>query len=287
MHLPLVFMNGPWRMSMGLRNLEPGDWLWIDDEHAAHVAEHARLIAERRDVVIAALPGSEDACAELLEMVVDDLLAHHGRDHRALRADPDPLGTISRLVQEDFCLLQRSDEGSYVLRAGVLCFPLHWQLRDKLGLPLRVIHGPVPGFADRLGDPADRFFSTLTVERPVWRANWALTDEPELHVPARRGHGHNVTSGDAGERLWLRIERQTLRRLPRSHAVVFGIRTLVRRLDTMVGEPGVAAAIADRIREMPEAMTRYKGFAPMHGPLLAYLDRAAGRPVAEGAAAGG
>ena len=272
---------------MGLRNLEPGDWLWIDEDHAAHVAEHARLIAERRDVVIAALPGSENACAELLEMVVDDLLAHHGRDHRALRADPDPLATVSRLVQEDFCLLQRSEDGSYVLRAGVLCFPLHWQLRDKLGLPLRSIHGPVPGFADRLGDPADRFFSALTAERPVWRANWALTDEPELHVPARRGHGHNVTSGDAGERLWLRIERQTLRRLPRSQAVVFGIRTLVRRLDSMVGEPGVAAAIADRIREMPEAMTRYKGFAPMHGPLLAYLDGAAGRPVTERAAAGG
>jgi hypothetical protein len=50
-----------------------------------------------------------------------------------------------------------------------------------------------------------------------------------------------VTVDNAGERLHLRVERQTLSRLPRSNAVLFTIRTYMNRLDTFQGRP-------DRVR---------------------------------------
>jgi hypothetical protein len=132
MELPLVFMDGPWRLSMGLRALEPGQWLWLDQHHAAETAERRRLMALRGDEVLAMLPGTEPACRELLAMVVDDLAAHHGLEHRDMRDSAEPLVVLGGLVQEDFCLLTRAADGQYVLRAGVLCFPMHWRLRDKL-----------------------------------------------------------------------------------------------------------------------------------------------------------
>lgn len=287
MQLPLVFMDGPWRMSMGLRALEPGQWLWLDERHPAETAERRRLVSESRDEVLAMQPGTEAACGELLAMVADELAAHHGGTGALERASTQPLAVLAGLVQEDFCLLFRADDGSYVLRAGILCFPLHWRLRDKLGLPLRAIHAPVPGFAEKLGDAADRFFTALVPERPVWRANWTFTEKPDLHQPGRRTVDPLLDSANAGERLWLRIERQTLRRLPRSRAVVFGVRSLVRPLGEIAAEPGVAAALAGRLREMEPGMAGYKGIPPMREPLLRWLDGIAAEvpPAPQGATA--
>lgn len=287
MQLPLVFMDGPWRLSMGLRALEPGQWLWVDAHHAAETAERRRLLSEKRQEVTAMPPGTEPACRELLGMVLDDLALHHGM-RPAGTDDDEPLAVLGGLVQEDFCLLLPAADGRHVLRAGVLCFPLHWRLRDKLGLPLRAIHAPVPGFSDKLGDPAERFMAALPPGRPVWRANWTFTEKPDLHQPGRRTVDPLLDSANAGQRLWLRIERQTLRRLPRSRAVAFGIRSLVRPLAEIAAEPGVAAALAARLREMEPGMAGYKGIPPMRQPLLRWLDAVAAgaRPAPQDAAAG-
>jgi hypothetical protein len=291
MRMPLVFMDGPWRMAMGLRAVEPGHWLWPDARRAVETAERRRLIAERRDEVIAMPAGTEAACRELLQAVIDDLATYHGEPWADGSGEPDPLGRLGGLVQEDFCLLEAGPSGPYRLVAGVLCFPLHWRLSEKLGLELRAVHGPVPHFAERLADSADRFFTSLAPERPVWRANWTLTEKPDLHQPGAREPVPGLSSDNVGERLWLRVERQTLRRLPASRVVVFGIRSLVRPLGEVAREPGVAAAMAARLREMTPEMARYKGLPPLRGALLAGLDRlaeeAARAPAAEHAAARG
>jgi Haem-dependent oxidative N-demethylase, alpha subunit-like len=155
----------------------------------------------------------------------------------------------------------------------VLCFPAHWRLADKLGRPLEAIHGPVSGFGERLAAPVDRFFARIQVERPVWRVNWSLVDTPTLFLPPEhRGHPKPVSAERAGEQLWLRVERQTLRRLPLSGDVVFGIHTHVDPLGDAVDSAEAARALAARIREMPEPMARYKSILPIREPLLAWLD---------------
>jgi hypothetical protein len=79
------------------------------------------------------------------------------------------------------------------------------------------------------------------------------------------------------------VERQTLRRLPGSGDVVFGIHTHVDPLDDAIDSPAAARALGARIREMPDDMARYKSILPIREPLLAWLDR---RAEAQGPSAG-
>jgi dimethylamine monooxygenase subunit A len=131
----------------------------------------------------------------------------------------------------------------------------------------------VPGFDVRLARPVDRFFAALQIERPVWRVNWSLVDTPELfRPPERRARPKEIHAADAGRQLWLRVERQTLRRLLACGDVVFGIRTYVEPLAEVAADREVARALASRVREMPADMATYKGIAPIREPLLSYLD---------------
>lgn len=291
MDFPLVFLEGPWRLAMGLKALDPDRWLVLDDRFDEELRLRERFIAERPGDVHACLPEAEAGALELRDLLFRELPRLHPERYAAtaegvedrVRArrfgrDEPPLIACGRLVQEDFCLMGRQPDGAYALVGAILCFPLHWRLHDKLGRPLGTIHAPVPGFGERLAGPADRFFASLTPERPVWRANWGLVEKPDLFQPGRR-EPVRLTPEDAGRKLWLRVERQTLRRLPESGLVVFGIRTFVRGLAEMTRQPRLAAAMAARIRELPEPMAVYKGIPPIAGPLLAWLDGcAAGNP---------
>lgn len=288
--LPLAFLDHRPSRAVGLNALDPADWLWPDGLYEAEIAEREALLRERPGEVLAVLPGAEAAARELLALVAAHLCEHHAdrfrRDGNLLvrpggdavdLAGPDPLRAAGRLVQEDLCLLQPPQEGggSYVLTGAVLCFPAHWRLRDKLGRPLPAIHGPVPGFAERLAAPVDRIFATLAAERPVWRANWSVVEDDVLHHPHPRPPVPDLTAGNAGEALWLRVERQTLRRLPETRAVVFTIRTLVRPLAEVVADPATARALAARVRELDPEAAAYKGLPALAPALLGWLDRRA------------
>ena len=285
-----AFLDGPYRLTMGLHALEPAQWLEHGADAAHQMAERRRLLAEQPGEVVAALPESAPALEELLALVWAYLPEHHGprwrREDGALTArasgerfpdaPADALATLGAMVQEDFCIMQASPEG-YRLTAAVLCFPAHWRLADKLGRPLDVIHEPVPGFDVRLAKPVGRFFASLQVERPVWRVNWSLVDTPELFRPPElRRERRRIDPAEAGSQLWLRVERQTLRRLPESGAVVFTIRTYVEPLGAVAADPEAAGALASRVREMPDDTAGYKGIAPVRAALLEYLDRRAG-----------
>jgi hypothetical protein len=281
---------------MGLHALAPDDWLDPGLDEAPQMAERRRLLAERPAEVLAALPESAAGQHELFALVLEHLpqrfperwrrdgaaLVDLASGERIPPAPAEPLKTLGRMVQEDFCLMQASPQG-YRLTAAVLCFPTHWRLADKLGRPLDVIHTPVPGFEARLARPVDRFFAALQAERPVWRVNWSIVDTPALFRPPElRRKRRTVDPERAGEQLWLRVERQTLRRLAGCGAVVFGIRNYIQPLAEATAAPEVAQALALRLREMPAEMADYKGLTTIRTPLLAWLDQ---RATAGGASA--
>jgi dimethylamine monooxygenase subunit A len=295
----LPFLDGPWRLSMGIKALDPAEWIEVDECFAAQLAERRRLLGERPADVLAGLPESAPGQQELLQLLLGHLPERFPEHYRrtdgrienrttgesfAIEAWWDaPLALAGRLVQEDLCLLQRGEAG-YRLVAAVLCFPAHWRLSDKLGRPLDIIHDPVPGFGERLAATVDRFFASIQVAQPVWRVNWSLVDQPTLFLPPEhRGHPRPISAERAGSELWLRLERQTLRRLPCSGDVVFGIHTYVDPLEDAVRSPAAARALGARIREMPDDMARYKSILPIREPLLAWLDA---RAAAQGPSAG-
>jgi len=53
----------------------------------------------------------------------------------------------------------------------------------------------------------------------------------------------NLSLADAGDRLFTRCERETFIRLPRTQAVLFTIRTLVKPLRVFQGRPELGPAV--------------------------------------------
>jgi hypothetical protein len=286
MALVLPFADGRWRLKLGLAALDLDEWLWPDGEFAATLARKRALLTEHHGEVFAALPEGEAGGREVLAAFADylpqrfaDLYRRTGRSLVVVPTDETwdleesglaPLDLAGRLVQEDLCLMAPGAQG-YRLVAGSVCFPSRWSLCEKLGLPLVGIHAPVPGYDVSLAGPVDRFFVRFRSDTPQWRANWAVTDTPELFLPPSTAAQPqaDIDGTNAGERLWLRIERQTLRRLSVTRCVLFTIRTIVLPLAALDRE--ARTALAAVITQLPEATARYKSIAPYRTALLAYL----------------
>ncbi|MHB1209951.1 MAG: heme-dependent oxidative N-demethylase family protein [Acidimicrobiales bacterium] len=244
-----------WRLAMGLRPLEESKWLEVDPRRDEELALKSALLAERRDVVVATRALGDEASAELLDELMKNLRTHHPSIPIEVNRDEHPIVAASRLVQEDLCILVRSDQ--WRLAAASVCFPSRWSLVEKIGTTMDEIHVPVPGYDEELSHPTNALFDRLKPERSFWRLNWTLLDSPLLHQPSA------VRSSPSG-RLddWsFRVERQTLRRLVRSGAIVFTIRTYVDSLEVLCrSSEDFAANLLHALDTAPPSMQRYKGW---------------------------
>jgi hypothetical protein len=271
----------PW-LAMGTHALDLRRWLLVDERRRSELDLKATLLAERHDLVVAALPGSDEAAAEL-EVAVRAWLGEHHPDLE-LADVPDglhPVDAAGRLVQEDLCLVEQRrgrDGPRWVLTAASVCFPSHWRIGEKLGRSVAEIHTPVPHYAEELRSRVDTLFSRLRADRPVWRRNLSIHAHDDLFRPepheAPDTFPPEPTPDLAG--VWLRSEYQTLRRLPRSGAVAFTIRTQVCPAGVLAQRPDVATALGRRLR----SITRERSALGERAPFPPWLpDRLADAPV--------
>ncbi|MEO1061756.1 MAG: DUF3445 domain-containing protein [Actinomycetota bacterium] len=252
-------------VEMGTRALGDRPWLVVDDHRDAELALKRALRAEHGAEVFAALDGSEEASAEVLALVLD-----------AVGGDPEPdlhpLDDAGLRVQEDLCVVQPVD-GSWQLRAASLHFPSRWRLADKLGRSITEVHGPVDRYRAALAARVDRLFERIG-ERPVLRRNWFVHPDPRLFQPDRPVGGDPVVAADrALDELHVRSERQTLRRLPGSGAVLFTIRVQQVTLAELVADAARRAALVRLLDEGDADVLSHRGLA---APQVAELRRALG-----------
>ncbi len=187
-----------------------------------------------------------------------------------------PLTIAGQLVQEDLVIMGRSPEG-WRLAAASLCFPSAWNLRDKIGKPMHGVHQPVPGFGQgtRNAGLIERMFDNLRVEQPVIRWNWTVFGEATLHLPASQNSmARRFGDGEIAEHVFLRLERQTLRKLPRSGDILFTIRTHVNPAEVLRGHPegrSLARAVIDQVLAFTPDELAYKGLTHERDRLVAKL----------------
>lgn len=202
--LPLARGGGALRM--GLQRLDETEWLQPDPD----LALRAQAFETFPDG-IQTLPESAGPGAELAAML-------------GLSGD---LADCARVHWEDMCLLTRRDGEPFHRLAGTaVAFPSDWRPADKIGLPLTAVHEPIHGYARQLSAGVDHFMDRLEPGALFGRSNWFVTPTPDLRwiaaEPPEIAFGH-VTARNAGEALFVRCERQTLRRLPVTGAIVFTI----------------------------------------------------------------
>lgn len=282
----LPFQAGPYRPAMGLMAQKLECLTAFDDQYPALMARRRDLLDTRKDDVLAVTEGSGAMRAEALAVLVahlcadraawfsrcDNKLTNHltGETWALDRLDHDPLEVAGRLVVEDICLLAPAP--CPLLAAAVLCFPSRWRLADKIGQPLHAIHAPVPDYAWALGGPVDRFLGLLKPGRLVARMNWSIHDDAALFQPeADHAPRQAITTANAGAMLTLRIERQTLSRLPQTGAILFTIRTYQHRLSRVAAVPGAAASLREALMGLPNAVAAYKGISAFRAALEGYL----------------
>lgn len=274
----LPFMQSAEMVHMGLQRLEPRDWIQPCTTLPHYLHNKLRARRQLGERVYAQLSRSLPAQRELRALLLRHLRRDHSRHYSAtagcLRwraggaalqwplAGAEPLWCASQWVADDLCILEPGERG-YALTAASLSAPSYWRLEEKIGRPLDAIHAPVPGFARKIGAQVARFFDHLLPEYPVCRGNWSVVSSPEL---LQRGGGEA-----RGKGLYLRVERQSLRRLPQTGAVVFGIRVTINPLADILPVPGAVAALGGAVRQLSPDESKYKSLAPLLPALRDFL----------------
>ena len=228
------WMEAKTRRLPGIQPVKAGEWLLRDDAFAAQMGYRDALISTRLNTVFRAAPESLPMQEELLETVLAALDSGYKKGRAVLRPDGvsvpldgAPLLTAARLVQEDLLIMDMAAEPR--LTAAALCFPASWSLDEKFGAGLMAIHGYVDEYTDEMATRVRRMFEAIRPEQPLLRAIFLRYAEADLHQPLRNGEEKPAPKNDG----FVRVERQTLRKLPRTGAVVFGIHTYVIRWDQL------------------------------------------------------
>lgn len=252
------------KLRVGARPLEVGQWVSTRDVDWGRTLSMKRdLLAQRPTEVAAFLPGVDEACDE----VAAGVLASVG-EMPSTESGVDALIDAASRVADDLCIIQLDAHGVPILAGAVVCSPNRWLLREKIGGSMSAIHDPVARYDIDLDSPVNAMMARLTTDRPVWRINWGVANHPALFQPVPPP----VTSEMPVGQMWLRIEWQTLRRLPVTGAVLFTIRTYLQQLsDFMNRDYAVVHDFADVIAKIPESVAEYKGIAPYRDALYDYL----------------
>ena len=252
------------RLRVAARSLELTQWVSeFDDDLLPTIEMKRALIEERRDEVVACLPGAEEACEEVARGVMRSI-GIAPTDARGVEA----LVEAALRVADDLCILIPDAEGMPRLVAAVLCSPNRWRLTEKIGGTMASIHTPVARYDIDLDSPVNAVLTRLNVEKPMWRTNWGISNHASLFQPDIPPHTPDMDIAD----MWFRTEWQTLRRLPETGAILFTIRTYVEKLsDFVTRDYAVVHDIGDIINKIPENVAQYKSIAPYRERIFEYF----------------
>ncbi|KAK7924255.1 hypothetical protein PG985_006309 [Apiospora marii] len=287
---------------MAVRSSTPSDLIIIDSNYLSRIQLRRELIRDHPHHVVGSLPCGADAVRETYAYVRDFLLARYPtlfsrdddkglfRNHVTGQSlplelpppaaggggDEDAVATLkllAEMVEDDLFLLRATPEGHQCV-ALLCCFPSGFDPAEKLGKVLKDIHGPVP----LIGASMERFFGRLEVGKSVVRNNWSVNLTPELFNVAT----NHIKDGDAYKedvdvdisKAYVRVELQTLTRLPKTQAILFSFKTYLYPVTDIKAE-GLGPEVADAIEGLPRGnapgMWKYKGGVRWGKSICAYL----------------
>ncbi len=243
--------RGGGQLRMGLVRLTEDEWLQPDPDIDARAEGFAKF---PQGIQLA--PETEAPGRELASMIGVD----------------GALPEAARACHEDMCLLTKAQgEEVYRLIGAAVAWPSDWRPADKIGLPLRALHAPIQGYEDHLATGVDRFMETLRPGAIYGRCNWFIAPTGQRRWLAEGEPGSqfaHVTGDNAGETLFVRSERQTLRRLPETGAILFTIGIYVAPLGSL--SPANVERLADAITALVAGEGERRGSAAYADALLAF-----------------
>ena len=295
----LPFVQQPDLVNIGVARLAKPRWIEPDADFSRYHNNKLQQASIDQQRVYAAEPESIDAQAEFSQRLFTHLTVDHqqhfNHDAQSLylpeqqlswpihapgdasdsdTGDNAPLEQLWRSslwIQDDICLLQAyggAGNSDYRLTAASVCAPSHWCLQEKIGQDFFAIHQPVPSFKKKLERPIRKLLAKLGTQ-PLVRANWGISDTDTL----MRLPEHQQIECNADTELYLRIERQSLSKLPATGAIVFTIRVYTHPLQSIAAIDGAVTALQKSIYAMNTQEYYYKSMHRLEKPLARFFTR--------------
>lgn len=304
---PFPFPEDSYMYSVNIEG-HPGGAPGSVTEHDFDVDEHYLGEMEDRRLVLAEDPGRCQVLPHMMAAQWDTLeliMESYARDypeHFSLERDGDrwtwhnrllnikdtftfgdpstlpmePFEYITRQTQGDFNLLDQRDNNLW-MDGGIVTTQADWSLAFDLGMDFIEWHGPVP-MAHEIGvfERALKFLLMLQVGRPVRRLNWTMTINPHLDTSPENYHKWgparaSVTPENAGSKAHLRVELQSMYRLPRSNAILFSIRAFLISMEELVRVAPWARRFHRVLSTLPEPLVEYKGLTRYRQTVVDWL----------------
>ncbi len=274
----------------------------VDEHYIAECRERA-MVLEQDPNRCMVLPHMMTAQWDTLELIMESLAEDYPEDF-TLEKDGDawtwtnrPLGIkdsfvfgdvdslplepfeyITRQAQGDFTL-QDQRENNLFMDGGMVTTQADWSLEFDLGMSFHEWHGPVPVAHEiNVFDRALQYLLRLQYGNPVRRLNWTMTVNPRLdtspeNYPIWGPDRTTLTPENIGGKLHLRVELQTLFRLPRSNAILFGIRCYLASLDELTRVPKWGRRLHRVLRDLHPEIAEYKGTTRYREMAVDYLSQ--------------
>ena len=281
-HTP--YLDGQGGVKIGLSPISESAWLELDNKFEEEILLKKNLLNTNRDKVLQITEGSKDEQEEILESILNYLQKFHSdkytfsKDSIYIKSTNDlydlnqfknPIELASLLVQEDLVLMS-SKEDEFYLEAASLSAPSHWSLTEKFSKSLMNLHDGVPGYKEEIGKRVDEIFNKLPTERILERYNWSIYDDPKLFQPV-----HSKPYVEFREtipnKLFIRVERQTIRKLPKYGSVLFTIRVHVDPIESILNDKHSLKSLKMAVENLSGSMKEYKSINQFEKSLLDWL----------------
>ena len=271
----------------------------MESDYAAHMREKCERLEAFPKQYYGSLPSSRPAQRELQDLVIAHLLKDYPRRFsqtgsviRSLDSgieidldgqDTEPLLRLSKLIEEDFMLIEQVD-GHACITAASNVYSSSGRLVASVGRGVDWAHEPVPRLTSTLGRRIDQIIGSVHTATPCERFNWQITPLSSIFFPRDNPHAENAAAMHgifetlranperAGDLLWMRVERQTLSRLPVSRAVAFSLHTYSDPLSSLQSDPKSLRAILALLRGYSVERLKYSEMDIIREPLIAWLE---------------
>ena len=282
-HTP--YLGGQGGVKIGLSPISESAWLELDHKFEEEILLKKNLLKTNREDVLQISEGSLEEQEEILESILNYLQKFHSDKYKFskdsiyikstndlydLRQFKNPIELASLLVQEDLVLMSPKEDKFY-LEAASLSAPSHWSLTEKFSKSLLDLHDGVPGYKEDIGKRVDEIFNKLPTERILERYNWSIYDDPKLFQPV-----HSKPFVEFKEtkpnKLFLRVERQTIRKLPKYGTVLFTIRVHVDPIESILNDNHALKSLKMAVENLSGPMKEYKSINQFEKSLIDWLE---------------
>nr|HZX74399.1 DUF3445 domain-containing protein [Cyclobacteriaceae bacterium] len=207
--------------------------------------------------------------------MLNETQAFHFGDSTTLPLQP--LDWVGRQIQEDLVLLNKES----VLVAGQLCFPSGWCLDEKMNRHFLEIHSPLPSLLSPMIQTASNFVERIPLHKTIVRNNWGFRVGNQLDLSSKHSSTYRTRLDSAskltlnafGDHIFLRVEHQSLSRLPVSEHILFTIHTYQSPLAEEAKDPWRMKTLSSFLKTVPPELLEYKLMAPFAATLAHYIDQ--------------